>query len=113
MFESFFFGKAGVEPADSRCVSGPHAVRGEQTQRAVGAYAFHQTHAVKRKEAEERKLHSCTVCAVSHWTDDLRRVMLFVKPTKCSDPGGGGGIVAGGERQGSQLESGEIGGSAD
>ena len=61
-------------------------MRGEQTQRAVGAYAFHQTHSVKRKEAEERKLHSCTVCAVSHWTDDLRKVMLFVKPTKCSNP---------------------------
>eukprot|EP00435_Cladocopium_sp_Y103_P073791 s366_g45.t1 len=45
----------------------------------MGSYAFHQTHSRSRKDAQERRLSSCTVCAMTRWLDDLRRVKLFVQ----------------------------------
>ena len=60
-------------------VVGPFPVQGEQIQRGVGAYAFHQIHSRQRAEAQERSLQCCTVCARTCWLEDMSRLKLFVE----------------------------------
>ena len=62
-----------------RIVVGPFPVQGEQIQRGVGAYAFHQIHSRQRAEAQERSLQCCTVCARTCWLEDMSRLRLFVE----------------------------------
>eukprot|EP00435_Cladocopium_sp_Y103_P035804 s2515_g9.t1 len=58
---------------------GPFAVPGEQTRRGAASYSFHRTHSRKGTSAEERRLHSCAVCARIAWLEDMDRLKLFVE----------------------------------